>query len=221
MKLSDFQSFEWSRAGNSPLGVKIALAIFLFAVIVVVGWYWQIKPKREELRQHEGEEVTLLEEFEFKQGRVVNLEAYKLQLEDMKEMLRASLRQLPSKTEMPALLIDVSQTALSTGIDTQKFEPGTEELKEFYAEQPINLRMVGTYHQFGSFVSGVAALRRVVILTMHDISLSPTAPVKPGENPAAGLLRLEGTMKTYRYVDEEEAAAAEVEAAGGPAAGGP
>ena len=219
MKLSDFQSFEWSRAGNSPLGVKLAIAIFLFAVIVGVGWYWQIKPKREELRQHEGEEVVLLEEFEFKQGKVVNLEAYKLQLEDMKEMLRASLRQLPSKTEMPDLLIDISQTALSTGIDNQKFEPGPEQLKEFYAEQPISLRMVGTYHQFGSFVSGVAALRRVVILTMHDISLTPQTSANPRDGTAgAGLLRLEGTMKTYRYVDEEEAAAAGVDeqAAGGP-----
>lgn len=221
MKLSDFRSFEWSRAGNSPLGVKLAFAIFLFALIVGVGWYWQINPKREDLRRHVAEEVDLLEEFEFKQGRVVNLEAYKLQLEDMKEMLRASLRQLPSKTEMPDLLIDISQTALSTGIDNQKFEPGPEELKEFYAEKPINLRMVGTYHQFGSFVSGVAALRRVVILTMHDISLTPQASTNPRDGvPIAGLLRLEGTMKTYRYVDEDEAAATEAAATADQAAGG-
>src|SRR5678815_399625 len=119
----------------------------------------------------------------------------------MKEILRQMLRQLPSKTEMPDLLVDVSQTALSTGIDNQKFTPGAETVKEFYAEKPIALRMVGTFHQFGSFVSGVASLPRVVILTMHDISLRPQAS---SDKNAAGLLLLEGTVKTYRYVDEAE-----------------
>jgi type IV pilus assembly protein PilO len=128
------------------------------------------------------------------------------------------LRQLPSKTEMPDLLVDISQTALSTGIDNQKFEPGAEAVKEFYAEKPINLRMVGTYHQFGSFVSGVASLPRVVILTMHDISLRPKEPAAGKGLPTtvAGDLVLEGTVKTYRYVDEDEAA--EVAAANAPPA---
>jgi type IV pilus assembly protein PilO len=118
-------------------------------------------------------------------------------------------------------LVDISQTALSTGIDNQKFEPGPETIKEFYAEKPINLRMVGSYHQFGSFVSGVAALPRVVILTMHDISLKPqTVDPKTG-NPASGELVLEGTVKTYRYVEDDEAAASTATAAPGATAGGP
>ena len=226
MKISDFQGFQFDRAGSAPLGVKLTIAGILFVVIVVGAYFLKVTEKREELRQAEAQEAELLQTFEFKQGKVVNLDAYKAQLEEMREMLRQMLRQLPSKTEMPDLLIDISQTALSTGIDNQKFEPGTEVVKEFYAEKPISLRMVGTYHQFGQFVSGVASLPRVVILTMHDISLKPqtkdnaNAEVTPG-----GLLVLEGTVKTYRYVAEDEAGTAEVtgttpaDAKGKPAAG--
>jgi type IV pilus assembly protein PilO len=116
-------------------------------------------------------------------------------------MLQQMLRQLPSKNEMPDLIVDVSQTALATGISNELFQPGPETKKEFYAEKPINLRMVGTYHQFGAFVSGVASLPRVVIMTMHDISLKPRGN--------SNTLVLEGTVKTYRYLDEEEAAEAE------------
>jgi type IV pilus assembly protein PilO len=133
----------------------------------------------------------------------------------MKEMLRTMLRQLPSKTEMPDLLVDISQTALAAGIVVDLFQPGGEIVKEFYAEKPIQLKMLGTYHQFGTFISGVASLPRVVILTMHDVSLKP-AKAATGAGAATaqalgagGQLLLEGTVKTYRYVDDEEAAAAE------------
>ena len=144
----------------------------------------------------------------------------------MRELLRQMIRQLPSKTEMPDLLIDVSQTALSSGIDNELFEPGPEVAKEFYAEKPITLRMKGTYHQFGAFVSGVASLPRVVILTMHDVSLTPVAkegaPAARSGNSAqsAGTLVLEGTVKTYRYLDDEELSnmAAEAAPAGAPGA---
>lgn len=225
MKMSDFDlnNLDFQRLGGWPGPVKAVFATLIFVVIVGVGWWWQVQPKRDDLRREVATEAEKMQEFEYKQGKVVNLEAYKKQLEEMKEMLRQMLRQLPSKTEMPDLLVDVSQTALSTGIDNQKFEPGPEVVKEFYAEKPINLRMVGTYHQFGSFVSGVASLPRVVILTMHDISLKPqgTPDPKTGVAPA-GMLVLEGTVKTYRYVEEEEAAeAASAQGAPGAARGGP
>ena len=117
---------------------------------------------------------------------------------------------------------DSSQTALATGIQNDLFKPGSETPKEFYAEKPIALRMVGTYHQFGAFVSGVASLPRVVIMTMHDISLQPknakTDPnAKIGPNSA---LELAGTVKTYRYLDEEETAAQAAAATPAPAKGG-
>jgi type IV pilus assembly protein PilO len=209
MKASDFDlnNLDFQRMGGWPAPVKTVFCVLIVLVIVGVGWWWKVQPKRDELRSKEAQEVELMQQFEYKQGKVVNLDAYRAQLEEMKEVLRQMLRQLPSKTEMPDLLVDVSQTALSTGIDNQKFEPGPEQVKEFYAEKPIALRMVGTYHQFGSFVSGVASLPRVVILTMHDISLKPQTADKGPALPA-GTLVLEGTVKTYRYVDEEEAAAA-------------
>ncbi|HRN62385.1 MAG TPA: type 4a pilus biogenesis protein PilO, partial [Luteimonas sp.] len=136
------------------------------------------------------------------------------------QQLQQMLRQLPSRTEMPALINDISQTALATGIGNELFKPGPEAPKEFYAEKPIELKMVGSYHQFGAFVSGVASLPRVVIMTMHDISLSPRGADK---NPLAAIgpnssLELAGTVKTYRYLDEEEAAVQEQaakQAAGG------
>jgi type IV pilus assembly protein PilO len=214
MKLSEFdvRQLDFKRMGGWPPAVKGVFVGLILVVIIAGGWWWKVEPMRDELRQHQAKEVELLETFEYKQAKVVNLEAYKAQLEEMKELLRQMLRQLPSKTEMPDLLVDVSQTALSTGIDVQKFTPGAETVKEFYAEKPITLRMVGSYHQFGSFVSGVASLPRVVILTMHDISLKPQGQQQRGKSseppPPGGQLVLEGTVKTYRYVEEEEPAAA-------------
>jgi type IV pilus assembly protein PilO len=129
----------------------------------------------------------------------------------METLLQQMLRQLPSKTEMPDLIVDISQTALATGIENELFKPLPETMKEFYAEKPIELRMVGSYHQFGAFVSGVASLPRVVIMTMHDISLKPRGTGGIGVDP----LVLEGTVKTYRYLDENESAAAAAPPQGG------
>lgn len=211
MKLSDFRDLDFQNAGNWPQGVKMTFCVLLFGVICLAGWYFQIRTQQEELEGIERQEQTLRADFSKKQSKAVNLEALRQQLEEMKDMLRQMLRQLPSKTEMPELLVDISQTALSSGIENDLFQPGAEQIKEFYAEKPITLRMVGSYHQFGAFISGVASLPRVVILTMHDVSLRPQAPAgtAAGAKPAltSGTLALEGTVKTYRYVDDDEAAA--------------
>ena len=174
----------------------------------------RISAQQDELKREQAKEEALKKEFAIKQGKVVNLVAYRKQLEDMKEMLRTMLRQLPSKTEMPDLLVDISQSALAAGIVVDLFQPGGEIVKEFYAEKPIQLKMLGTYHQFGTFISSVASLPRVVILTMHDVSLKPAAKTSAGTTAAqaslasGGQLTLEGIVKTYRYVDDDEAAAA-------------
>ena len=118
----------------------------------------------------------------------------------MQELLETMFRQLPSKTEMDKLLVDISQTALAAGIDVQLFEPLGEEFRDFYAERPISVRMMGNYHEFGEFVSGVASLPRVVILTMHNVSLRRAT----GSREAQGRLILEGQVKTYRYLDGNE-----------------
>ncbi|MEO8671837.1 MAG: type 4a pilus biogenesis protein PilO [Tahibacter sp.] len=226
MKLSDFRDLDPQNIGNWPQGVKLVFCTLLFGLICLAGWYFQIKGQQEDLESKQAQEETLKREFATKQAKAVNLEALKVQLDEMKDMLRQMLRQLPSKTEMPELLVDISQTALSSGIFNDLFQPGAETIKEFYAEKPITLRMVGSYHQFGSFISGVASLPRVVILTMHDVSLRPKAPTtgpKGASLNAAGTLTLEGTVKTYRYVEDDEtptAAPAPGAAAGAKPAGG-
>lgn len=169
----DLRNLDRNNVGGWPKAIKTFFAVLIVAVILLAGWWFKIRDQQADLEQQQQKEVALKTEFTTKQAKVVNLPAYRKQLEDMKEMLRTMLRQLPSKTEMPDLLVDISQTALAAGIVVDLFQPGGEVVKEFYAEKPIQLKMLGTYHQFGTFISGVASLPRVVILTMHDVSLRP------------------------------------------------
>ena len=201
MKLADFRNLDRNNIGGWPQGVKLTFCVILILLILLGGWYFFITDRQDELQRKQAQETQLKKDFSDKQAKVVNLAELRTQLDEMRDMLRQLLRQLPSRTEMPELLVDVSQTALSTGIDTQLFKPGPETVKEgFYAEKPIQLKMVGTYHQFGNFISGVAALPRVVILTMHDVSLKPN----DAKTAASGQLTLEGTVRTYRYVEDDE-----------------
>jgi len=208
---------DFNNIGGWPQNAKMGFCVLIAFLILFLAYFLLIKGKREELEGLERQETTLRADFEEKAGRASNLEPLKQQLAQMEQVLQQMLRQLPSKTEMPDLIVDISQTALSSGLANELFQPGPESPKEFYAEKPIALRMVGSYHQFGAFVSGVASLPRVVILTMHDISLKP----KGGESISSnGALELSGTVKTYRYLDEEETAAQEKQAAEAAAAGG-
>jgi type IV pilus assembly protein PilO len=203
--LDDLRSLDRNNIGGWPKSVKTFFTALLFLVIILLGWYVFISDQQDSLQSLAGKEETLKKEFSEKQAKSVNLEALQQQLDEMKDMLRQLLRQLPSKTEMPELLVDVSQTALSAGLQQELFQPGTEVPKDFYAEKPIQLKMIGTYHQFGAFISGVASLPRVVILTMHDVSLTPLNPPAKGTEPSPNqLLVLQGTVKTYRYLDDSE-----------------
>jgi type IV pilus assembly protein PilO len=197
----DLRNLDTSNPGGWPTSVKAFFCAVLAVLIIFLGWYLLVRDKQAELEGLKNQEVTLKRQFEDKQARAVNLEPLKQQLAEMELMLQQMLRQLPGKTEMPDLIVDISQTALASGIQNELFQPQGEIKKEFYAEKPIKLRMIGSYHQFGAFVSGVASLPRVVIMTMHDISLKPRTgnSVVPG-----GALMLEGTVKTYRYLEEEE-----------------
>ncbi len=202
MIINDLRDADFSDLGNASGSVRLFILAIAVILILVVGYYLLISDKRAELQREQAQEITLKTDFEHKQQKSANLEA------DMRDLLETMFRQLPGKTEMDKLLVDVSQTALAAGIDVQLFEPQHEAFKDFYAERPIVIRMLGDYHQFGEFVSGVAALPRVVILTMHDIALT-RANAKSG-NPD-GKLVLEGRVKTYRYVDENEAAQRQAE----------
>ena len=202
-KKINIKALDFNNIGGWPQQARIGLCVIIGLLIVGLTWWVFVRDQREELANLERTESELRGEFETKQGRASNLEPLKLQLAQMEQQLQQMLRQLPSKTEMPDLIVDISQTALATGISNELFQPGPEEPKEFYAEKPISLRMVGTYHQFGGFVSGVASLPRVVIMTMHDISLKPRGETGAGIT-ANSPLELAGTVKTYRYLDEEE-----------------
>jgi type IV pilus assembly protein PilO len=217
-KKFSLRNIDFNNAGAWPDGLKYTACGLVILIILVLFYYLSISASRETLAGLENTETSLKTTFEEKQGRAANLEPLKIQLAQMEEMLQQMMRQLPGKTEMPDLIVDISQTALATGIVNELFQPGPEAPKEFYAEKPIALRMVGTYHQFGSFMSGVASLPRVVILTMHDISLKPT--IKSGKISADGSLTLEGTVKTYRYMDENEQAAEAPAGKPAPAASG-
>lgn len=205
--LQDFRNVDFSDLGGAPVTVRYTLLTLLLLILIVAGYFLLISDKWDELERVKQQEFTLRTDFENKQQKAANLEAYEQQLIEMRELLETMFRQLPSRTEMDKLLVDVSQTALAAGIDVQLFEPLAEVPKDFYAERPISIRMLGEFHQFGEFVSGVAALPRVVILTMHDISL------RVADRDASGRLLLEGQVKTYRYIDEEEAARTAAEAA--------
>jgi type IV pilus assembly protein PilO len=221
------KELDFNNAGSWPREWQLGFCVALGLLILFLMWNFMTRPKGATLEGLEQDEVSKRDDFEKLQGQAANLEPLKQQLAQMEQQLQQMLRQLPSKTEMPELIVDISQTALATGITNELFQPGEETALEFYAEKPIELKMVGTYHQFGAFVSGVASLPRVVIMTMHDISLKPRENVQGPQNdkkPVAigpnTILELKGTVKTYRYRDEEEAAgAAAAPPAGAPAAG--
>lgn len=204
--LAEFRDLEFNDIGSAPASVRYVLLALLLVVIMVVGWFLMIKAKTEQLERVQQRELALRLEYEEKADKAANLEAYEAQLEEMQALLETMFRQLPNRTEMDKLLVDVSQTALGAGIDVQLFQPNAETHHDFYAERPISVRMLGDYHQFGEFVGGVASLPRVVILTMHDISLRRATERDIGVSANDGRLILEGTVKTYRYIDEEEAA---------------
>lgn len=206
----DLRNLDTSNPGGWPGSVKAFFSALVVVFILVLGWFLLIGDLRGTLETEQSQERDLRAQFESKQARAVNLEPLKQQLADMELMLQQMLRQLPSRTEMSDLIVDISQTALASGIQNELFQPLEEVKKEFYAEKSIALRMVGTYHQFGAFVSGVASLPRVVIMTMHDISLKPRDESKVG-----GALVLEGTVKTYRYLDADEEASAAASTQGG------
>lgn len=208
------KELDFNNIGSWPRQAKIGFCVILGLLIVFLAYWLSVRDKREELAGLESKESQLRAEFEEKQGRAANLEPLKQQLAQMEQVLQQMLRQLPSKTEMPALITDISQTALATGLQNELFQPEPEVPKEFYAEKPISLRLVGSYHQFGAFVSGVASLPRVVIMTFHNIALKPRS--KDGVIAPGSALELAGTVKTYRYLDEDETQAAQPATPGQP-----
>ena len=194
--VDDLRSLDTNDPGRWPLPFRVAAVALAFVAVVVGGvWYFVVRVDVPQLRTAENEEATLRTQFEDRQRKAANFDAYRAQLAEIERDFGAMLRQLPGKTEVPSLLVDISQTGLGAGLEEQLFQPTTEIQKDFYAELPIRLRYTGSYHELGNFVSGIAALPRIV--TLHDISIRRA----PGSsNPDE--LSLEVTAKTYRYLDE-------------------
>ena len=191
--------------GRWPFPIRIGFVAIWFVALTILLIYFVVwNQKQPDLERAQGEERTLRDEFTNKHAKAVNLEVYKGQLKDIERSFGALLRQLPGKTEVPNLLVDISQTGLAAGLEEKLFQPAPEQKKDFYAELPIKIRLSGSYHEFGEFVSGIAALPRIV--TLHDIEIKPV-----DAKSSYDTLMLDLTAKTYRYLDEEEIAAGEAE----------
>jgi type IV pilus assembly protein PilO len=202
--LDELRSLDYRDPGRWPMPIRAAAVGVAFLVLSGLGIYFLVwDEQRPKLQQFAAEEQQLRQEFKDKHAKAVNLELYKQQLKDIERSFGALLRQLPGRTEVPSLLVDISQTGLAAGLEEKLFQPQPEQRKDFYAELPIKIRLTGSYHQFGEFVSGLAALPRIV--TLHDID------IKPDNKDAYDQLSLELTAKTYRYLDEDEIAAGEAE----------
>ena len=199
MDLQQLNELDFSNVGDWPGLIKGIVVLLLCALLVGAWYYFDTEDQLRRLETAEANELALRSTFETKQKKAANLDDYKQQLAEMQETFGAMLRQLPDKTEVAALLVDVSQTGLAAGLEFELFRPAGEIPKDFYAELPINIRVAGTYHEFGNFISDLAALPRIV--TLHNISISPRNAGRGKGDKEAALL-LTATAKTYRYLDE-------------------
>ena len=203
--LEELRALDPRDPGRWPFAVRAGAVGVCFLVLAGMAGYilvWQgLNPQREQL---EDQETALRSEYRAKHAKATNLDVYKQQLVDIEKSFGAMLRQLPSKTEVDNLLVDISQTGLASALTQKLFQPDVEVKKDFYAERPIKIRFVGSYHEFGQFVSGIAALPRIV--TLHDVQITMVDKTGGFDN-----LTMELTAKTYRYLDDEEVASAEAD----------
>ncbi|MCK5091226.1 MAG: type 4a pilus biogenesis protein PilO [Gammaproteobacteria bacterium] len=197
MDLSELNELDINNVGSWPLPVKMVLVVII-CILVAGGAYWfDTQDQIAQLDKIGAEEKGLKDTLRIKAKKAANLDKLKQQLEEMRVSFKKLSRQLPNKTEVAALLVDISQTGLASGLEFELFKPLAENRKDFYADLPIEIRVKGSYHEFGNFVSGIAALPRIV--TLHNINISPLQ-----KNDAQGKLMMSATAKTYRYLDEEE-----------------
>ena len=194
--LDELKNLDVNDVGRWPFVFRAAVIGIVFVGVIGLGTYWFIfEDKAPQLEREQVTEVTLRDVFENKQRKAANYDAYKAQLAQMEQSFGTMLRQLPGKTEIPSLIVDVSQTGLGAGLQEKLFQPQPEIRKDFYAEKPIKISLSGGYHEIARFVSGVAALPRIV--TLHDIVITPDA------SEGFDQLTLAVTAKTYRYLEDE------------------
>jgi len=198
VNLEQLRSLDLNDVGGWPLPVKVTAIVLLCAAVLGLGYWFDTRSQLAQLNRAQHKETQLKSVFADKWSKAANLDAYRAQMEKMKQSFGAMLRQLPGKTEIADLLVDISQAGIENGLDFELFKPEKEKPAEFYAELPIKIKVTGTYHEFGKFVSKVAALPRIV--TLHDINIVPVND-KKGKGDR---LMMEATAKTYRYLEEGE-----------------
>ncbi len=195
MTLDDLKNIDVNNLGSWPVPIKIGGILVVSIIILFAGFWFLIQGELEEYGEAQTKEAGLRETFMNKKGMAINLPAYKLQMEEMEQTFGSLLRQLPNTTEVPDLLVDITQAGLGRGLEFALFRPEKEQPKDFYAEMPISIEVRGSYHELAQFVSDVAALPRIV--TFGDISISSTGK----DNK----LTMSAKAKTYRYLDEGSA----------------
>lgn len=208
----NINELDFENIGSWPTSVRLTAALILFVLVLGGGFFYFSQDKIAELETVKGKEEPLKTEFRAKQGKAVNLEAYKEQMVEMKKRFGSMLRQLPQKTEVADLLVEISQTGLSNNLEFSLFKPSEEIRKEFYAELPVDIEVTGTYHDFGGFATGIAALPRIV--TIHDVEMAPNKKKKDSTEKeketstfdvgADKKLTITLMAKTYRYLDQDE-----------------
>lgn len=203
--INDLQTLDVQTPGTWPTWVHFAAAILTAIVLIGLGAYMKLMPMKEELNAVREQEAALFAEFERKQQKVVALDAYKAQLQEMERNFGAMLKQLPSRSEVANLLNDISQTRVASSLDEELFQPDAEQPRDFYAILPNKIVVTGSYHEMGSFVSGVAALPRIVTIDEVEIRAAKGGGPIPSLTP--GDLRMTAVAKTYRYLDDTEVAA--------------
>jgi type IV pilus assembly protein PilO len=196
------RTLDMQDVGRWPLLFR-GIAIGMIFVLVAVGatYYFVWRNKIPQLEQVERQELDLRSTFESRQRLAANLDAYRDQLEEVERTFGAMLRQLPGETEVPSLLVDISQTGLAAGLEERLFQPMSEITREAYSELPIKMQLVGTYHELGNFVSGVVSLPRIV--TLHDVSLRPEQAERGAAAGPGNRLVMDVTAKTYRYLEDD------------------
>jgi len=197
MNLSNI-NWDIENAGTWPIPVKTGIILILCVLVSGLGYYFDTQQQLADLETQETKEQELKSSFELKQKKAANLEEYKQQLDEIEKSFGDLLRQLPDKTQVPDLLVDVSQTGLASGLEFELFKPGREIPKEFYAELPIDIRVIGNYMEFGAFISGLASLPRIV--TIHNVKIVPRKEVAGGNKNKT--LVMEALVKTYRYLED-------------------
>lgn len=196
--IQELQSLDINEPGRWPLPFRVGAVVLVFIAVIAFGVYmFVMKTDVPRLERVQREEQDLRLTFEQKQRKAANFDAYRQQLAEIEQSFGTMLRQLPGETEVPSLLVDISQTGVGAGLEEKLFQPMGEVQKDFYAELPIRIRLTGSYHELGNFVSGIAALPRIV--TLHDIAITRASQDIFDE------LQLDVTAKTYRYLDEDVA----------------